>query len=157
MHIAWLQFAAGEMFVCFCVVLTIWVLATFGCLDFLVIFIRNDDVHLPTQPEQYRTMAVNISMQLGLAMIVYHALVYSVVKATVEKFSTWNAYEQHSGPRSPKSGDGSLSMSITATLRQGPTLMGGPFEFSQMRVYFIDTLEKYPRIKENLEEIEPLT
>merc|ERR1719247_3953522 len=86
MHYAWLNFATGEMFVCFSVVITIWLCSTFGMFDFLVLTVHDDYVHLPTSAEQYRAMATNISLQLGLALLSYHILVYSVVCATGEKF-----------------------------------------------------------------------
>lgn len=155
MHLDWLEFAAGEMFVCFCVVLTIWVAATFGCLDFLVMHVRDDNMHLPTLPEQYRVIAVNIAMQLGLALIAYHALVYSVVRATVNKFLQWGSYEGFDGSNSHR---GSASTSMTPSmLARAPTLMGDQHNFAVMRSYFLDALEKYPNIKQKLEDIEPLS
>jgi len=115
-------------------------------------------MHLPTAPEQYRIMAVNIAMQLGLAMIAYHVLVYSVVRATVAKFSKWNEYAEVQNPMKLGDSDASVSqsMQVLNSITRGPTLAGSAFEFSRMRVYFVEVLEKLPKLKAKLEEIEAL-
>jgi len=111
---------------------------------------------LPTAPEQYRIMAVNITMQLGLAMIAYHILVYSVVRATVAKFNKWREYADIQSPVKLEDVDASASasMQMVNALTRGPTLAGSAFEFSQMRVYFVEILEKFPKLKAKLEEVD---
>jgi len=108
---------------------------------------------LPTTPEHYQVLATNVCMQLGLAILAYQMIVYSVVRATLAKFQTWNAYEAEKTPLTPNQ-----SMSPTASmsrkLKRGPTLMGGPFEFSQMRSYFLEETAKYPGIKDKLATLE---
>lgn len=153
MHIAWFQFAVAEMFLCFCVAITIWCMFTFRLFDFLFVHIHDDSVHMPTSPEHYQVLAVNICMQLGLAVFAYHVLVYSMVRATVAKFQTWDAYAS-----AQADGEGEHSRpSMYQTLQRGPTLMGGPFEFAQMKDYFTSTVERYPRLKEKLEQVKPLS
>jgi len=156
--------------VVFFVVLTIWLLATFGCLDFLVFHIRDEDIHLPTQAEQYRIMAVNVSMVLGCAIIMYHALVYSVVRATVRKFQDWMGYtaEEHEAEEAAKLAtpreEEQLPMTATQTMMdqgrkmaRGFTFSGGDTEFQQIKNYFVENSQRYPNHKRALEELQPLS
>jgi len=155
MRMAWLQFAVGEMFVCFCVAITVWLMFTFGIFDPLIVHIYDASLHLPTTPEHYQVLATNVCMQLGLAILAYQVIVYSVVRATLAKFHTWDAYEAEKTPSSPaQSMSMGASMSLTRKLKRGPTLMGGPFEFSQMRSYFLEETAKYPGIKDKLATLE---
>jgi hypothetical protein len=161
LHLNWFQYAAAELVCCFCVVLTIWLFATFGCLDFLVVIGQSDEFHLPTQPDQYRTMAVNIAIQLGFAMMLYHCLVYSVVAAATEKFDKWNAYHKDQAfeedlDLSARSGQresiGSMSTALQG-LRRGPTLAGDAVEFHKMDIYFKAAMSSAPDLKERIEEV----
>jgi len=154
-RMVWLQFVVGEMFVCFCVAITVWLMFTFRIFDSLIVNISDASLHLPTTPEHYQVLATNVCMQLGLAILAYQVIVYSVVRATLAKFQTWNAYETDAMPLSPKnSQSAAMSHTMSSKLKRGPTLMGGPFEFSQMRSYFLEEVAKYPRIKDKLAVLE---
>lgn len=154
MHISWLNYAAGEMFVGLLVILLIWLLATFGCFDWLVEHVRDDSFHLPTMPVHYRVMAVNVSMQLGLTLIAYHALVYSIVRASVLKIRKWHEFEvgilsARGPPEDPTSSMGFAHRRLS----RATTLSGDALQFNQMKEYFIANMDQYPQIKEKLEEV----
>lgn len=169
MHLAWLHFMAAEMLVNFFVVSTIWLFATFGCFDFLVLHIHDDNIHLPTAAEHYRVMAVSISIQLGLACLAYHGLSHSVVKATIAKFKRWKGHEDSmdsarfsdssSTNTSARTSMNAASMaSVHLSSIRNPTLLPGPFEFKQLQDYFSEAMEKsWPQVQEQLEEIQELS
>lgn len=164
----WLECAAAEAFLSLCVALTVWLVATFGGLDFLVFYIHDDKMYLPTTADQYRIMAVNLSMQLCLSLIVYQSLMCATISASVWKIKKWRDYDekwmvgesslhhQRGTHHLRASASSTSSHGMMELIQTGVTLTANS-KYPQLRQYFMESLDKHPQIKSKIEEIHPLS
>lgn len=99
LYTSWWHYMMGEMFVILLVAMSLAILARLGFFD-LVLFTQSSsrpDFHLPTTTKMYMREAMEILLQLGMALIIFFGLVLMIVVTCVNRECEWNMFEVEGG------------------------------------------------------------
>jgi len=95
MFVHWFEYLGVELMAVLLVAVTVWASAKFGFFTlFPFIFKGGDDLHVPDTAMEYRRLAIDQVILLGLTVVCYFLLMASVVYASTAKMAKWAEYEK---------------------------------------------------------------
>merc|ERR1719375_160690 len=99
LYTTWWHYMMGEMFVLLLVVMSMAILARWGLFDIWleIQMSSSPEFHMPTTTQQYMREALEILMQLGVALVLFFGLTLMIVITCVNREIEWNMMEVEGG------------------------------------------------------------
>jgi len=121
------------------VAVTVWASAKFGFFTlFPFVFKSNDDLHVPDTAMEYRRLAIDQVILLGLTVVCYFLLLASVVHASTKKMAKWADFEKTASQTEEQSEE------APAVSYRAGTIGGTQDSYMALRMKFMTALQSAP-------------
>jgi hypothetical protein len=149
--VSWLRFFGEQMFVCVFVFLSVWLIAKSMLIDFFPLIIKpSEDMRVPTDPDEYRRLALDICTIFFFAIVFYFALMFPVALQTRHVTHELEQHQKRSAPQNRRSNMAAMSQAIMG----GISVTGE--DYANDKKHFVKYLERERNIDTDVLEISRL-